>query len=278
MVNQRVKRLLVLGIAPELVSTFVGIIIGIVTYHEEIAATRSLTHNLVEWIININAGAVAHQLAWLLLIKLGYQQPIEGVASLRSIWKPTGLGTILTFVFVFLINQGWQLPREVIVMMFFQVIAICVIVHIFLFQFRFYSTQHRLMQPESGEIPPPGEEAIDSSDDFIALNIDERIEKVKLDQVSHIKVEDHYCTIVYVKENTWQQWTVYGKLKTYEEQYGDHLLRINRSVLANPRMVARVERVSGKHHITLKGEPEQSFTLSASQKHLLDHLIPTVQP
>ena len=161
-------------------------------------------------------------------------------------------------------------------MMLFQVLAICLIVHTFLFQFRFYMATYDLSGVGQQPLRTDGEET-QKSENFIALNYNERIEKVNLDCVSHIKVEDHYCTVIYLKENKWQQWTVYGKLKTFEEEYPTRLIRINRSVLANPQMVMKVEKSGGKHLIYLKGESTSPYILSSAQKHLLDHLIPVVK-
>ena len=124
-------------------------------------------------------------------------------------------------------------------------------VHTFLFQFKFYAISNKLSS--SGDQDSDSEASV-AEEEFIPLNFDERIEKVNLSMVSHIKVEDHYCTVVYLKQNEWLQWTVYGKLKTFEEAYPTRLIRINRSVLVNPDMVAKVGKSGGKHLIILKGE------------------------
>ncbi len=276
--KSQLKRLLLVGLGPEAVCTLVGVIIGIITYRDETAAIRPFSEHLVKWIFRVNAGAVAHQLAWLIVLRSLKLEVWDEPVNLKTIWKPTVLGVFLTFVFIFLLNKGYELPIDAIIMMFVQVVAICIVVHIFLFQFGFYS-RYSTFRNSKNKVDRPSTLSSNSSNSegFISLNFNERIEKVNLDQVSHIKVEDHYCTVVYLKENSWQQWTVYGKLKTYEKEYSNRLLRLNRSVLANPDMVAKIEKNSGKHMVTMKGDPEAPFTLSSSQKHLLDHLVPVVE-
>lgn len=275
--RNKLKRFLVHGLGPELVCTLIGIIVGIITYREQVAAHRTLTSNLLEWIININAGAVAHQLAWFTVVQLFKIKTWEESSTLKGIWKPTLLGVVLTFVFVFLVNKGFSLPREAIVMMFFQVIAISLVVHVFLFQFKFYDMSNKLLRQEFGfDTNPTANGPTARTEDFLPLTINERIEKVNLDQVSHIKVEDHYCTVVYWQDGSWRQWTVYSKLAAFENDYPNRLVRINRSVLVNPNQVVKVAKNSGKHLITMKGEPATSYPLSSNQKHLLDRIIPVV--
>ena len=53
------------------------------------------------------------------------------------------------------------------------------------------------------------------SSDFLKLESNEKIEKINLSLISHIKVEDHYCTVVYYKDNEWRHSTLYGKLKNF---------------------------------------------------------------
>jgi hypothetical protein len=273
----RIKRFLVQGLGPEVVCTLVGVIIGIITYRDQVAASSTLTANLVDWIININAGAVAHQLSWLIVIKSFKTRTWEEPSTFRAIWKPTLLGMVLTFVFVFLLNKGYTLSRETIVMMFFQVVAICFIVHVFLFQFKFYDISNKLLGLEYGVAVNPGTAGqTEKNEDFLPLTVNERIVKVNLDLVSHIKVEDHYCTVVYLQDSGWRQWTVYGKLTTFENDYPSRLIRINRSVLVNPNQVIKVEKSAGKHLITMKGEPAVPYPLSSNQKHLLDRIVPQI--
>ncbi len=263
------KRLALHLIAPELVCTLVGVIIAVIKFGDD--PDVSLLESSFEWVVFLNAGAVAHQLTWLLALK-GFKW--ESSATFRGIWRQTAMGVLLTFVFVYLLNIDQNLGAEGVFRMFLQVVVICVIVHIFLFQFKFYAFTQRLYNPENVEEATKSDLAVE--EDFIPLNYDERIEKVDLKWVSYIKVEDHYCTVLYQKGAEWLDWTVYEKLKTFEEQYSHRLIRVNRSTLVNPQMVEKVERAGGKHLITMKGDPDSSFPLSSSQKHLLEKLIPVI--
>lgn len=263
------KRLALQMVAPELVSTLVGIIIGVIKYGDDPAMT--MTQSVLEWVIFLNTGAVAHQISWLLTIKVFRWKTSS---TLRGIWKPTLGGVLLTFAFVYLLHIDENPAAADVRQIFIQVVAVCVIVHIFLFQFNFYAFSDRLFRPKENEECSSDPEP---EKDYLSLKIDDRIEKVELSCVSYIKVEDHYCTVIYRKESEWLQWTVYENLKTFEEQYAHRLIRINRSTLVNPDMVERVEKTAGKHLVTMKGDPGSSFSLSSSQKHILDSLIPVIE-
>ena len=256
-------------IAPELICTLVGTIVGIIKYGD--VSDASLLDCIVEWVIFLNAGAVAHQLAWLLALK-GFKW--ETGPTFKGIWRQTAMGVLLTLIFVFLLNIKEMDNPESLFRMVLQVMAICVIVHIFMFQFGFYAFTYRLFHPEMAGKTVDVES--EGGLDFIPLNYNERIEKVDLTCVSYIKVEDHYCTVLYQKDSDWLQWTVYEKLKTFEEQYSHRLIRVNRSTLVNPDMVEKVEKSGGKHMIFMKGDSQSSFPLSSTQKHLLERLIPVI--
>ncbi|MBU2647074.1 LytTR family transcriptional regulator [bacterium] len=256
-------------VAPELVCTFIGVIIGVITYGDDPAVGPA--QNISQWVIYLNAGAVAHQLAWLLTLKVFRW---ETASTLKGIWKPTAMGVLITFLFILLLNIDDDLSLNSVLLMFSQIVAICIIVHVFLFQFKFYSFSNALFNPEKGVLSDDNSPG--NGKDTLLLTVEERIEKVDLKMISHIKVEDHYCTVVYLKDTEWRQWIVYEKLKTFEQQYPQRLLRINRSTLVNPEMVVKVEKTGGKHLITMKGTPTTPFPLTPSQKHLLDHLIPII--
>ncbi|MBU2510058.1 LytTR family transcriptional regulator [bacterium] len=277
--SSKTRRIIIQILAPEFFCTIIGVIVGIVTFDK--GSNRDFLYNLGFWIVNVNAGAVAHQISWLFFLSFFRQENRESLVTIKKIWKPTVPGILLTFVFVFFLNEGYSLSPEAVLVMLIQVIAICIVVHVFLFQFKFYKAINELKQPEA-QAPGSSESSADPSllhkevEEFLSLTIDERIEKVDLRLVSHIKVEDHYCTVIYFNNEECKQWTVYSKLKSFEDQYPTRLVRINRSVLANPDMVEKVEKSNGKYLITMKGDPDIPFSLSASQKHLLDKLVPVV--
>ena len=121
------------AIIPIVFCTFIGLIIGIITHGED--SKNGFTGNIIKWVLSVNAGAIAHQLGWVLNYAVFKW---ESSSSIRGIWKPTTFGVLLTFVFILLIDKENYSSLEDVLLTFFQVISVCVIVHVFLFQFKFY--------------------------------------------------------------------------------------------------------------------------------------------
>jgi len=211
------------------------------------------------WIFRINVGAFANIFAYFISIRV-FKWDTEN--SFRGIWKQASIGCFFTFLAMFFTNKDVTTPTSILFLAI-SVIIITIIVYVFLFQFGFFS------RPLNTTSLPPV--------DYLFLKDSERVEKIDIRQVSFIKVEDHYCTVVYQKEQEWQEWTVYEKLKNFEEKHQASLVRINRSTLVNPQWVEKIEKNKGKHLIHMKCKNSASFPLSSSQQHLLDHLIPVIE-
>lgn len=94
------------------------------------------------------------------------------------------------------------------------------------------------------------------------------------DQVSHIKVTDHYCTIVYRADEVWKSCMLLDSLKSFEERYPGRFLSINRSTLINPHWIEKIQLHQRK--IIMEGDSETTFTISQSRvENLKEHLSPS---
>ncbi|MBT4090432.1 MAG: LytTR family transcriptional regulator [Deltaproteobacteria bacterium] len=242
-------------LVPLLVSTLIGGFIGFITNVD--SSQDKLLLDMGVWIFRINVGAIGHVTAFLIgrwLFKW------ETDNSYGSVWKQASIGCFLTFLAMLFTNKDITKPISVLFLAV-AVVGITIIVYVFLFQVGFFKRLDDTLSPLT---------------DFLTLKENDRIAKIAVQSVSLIKVEDHYCTVIYQQENEWKEWTLYGKLKSFEEKYKDSFLRINRSTLVNPQWVEKVEKIKGKYQIHMKQKDNQPFPLSPSQEHLFDQLIPKI--
>ena len=96
---------------------------------------------------------------------------------------------------------------------------------------------------------------------------------IELKDVSHIRVTDHYCTIVYLQENQWKSWMIMERLKTFEVRYNRLLLKINRSTLINPERIDKIQLLQRK--LTMQGEPDFLLTISQSSLEAVKAILNT---
>ncbi|NQU64833.1 MAG: LytTR family transcriptional regulator [SAR324 cluster bacterium] len=242
-------------LVPLLMCTLIGGFIGIITNID--SSRDKLLTDIGVWVFRINVGAMCNITAFL---AGQWVFKWETKNSFQGIWRQAAIGYFLTFLAMFFTNDD---ITDLISVLFLavSVLIIAIIVYVFLFQVGFFK---RLDQ------------SLSTVTDFLTLKENDRIEKIAVGSVSFIKVEDHYCTVVYQQENEWKEWTLHGKLKNFEEEYKNSFLRINRSTLVNPKWVEKVEKTKGKHVIYMKHKDKHPFPLSPSQEHLLDQLIPII--
>ena len=261
------KFYLISALAPFAICTIVAVIIVI---------TKGLDNfswlELLRKVFHLNIGVIAHELVWFvgpLLIKWDMQPTIRGT------WKFSVSGFALTYILVviFVAPLDWEVFS--LFKLFVEVAAVCIVVQVFLFQFGFYHYVYRLENENSTKETAPSA-LKNQAAPLLTLKSNDRIEKVNIHAVSHITVQDHYCTVFFQSDNEWEQRTVYERLRNYENRFQDYLVKVNRSTLVNPNMVRKIEKSNGKFVVLMKGEPELPISLSASQKHRLDNLIPIV--
>jgi hypothetical protein len=272
--NRRLK-IITFCLFPYVVCTFTAVIITLINREDAITFSE-----LLREIIHLNIGVLAHEVAWLLsssVFKWEFKPIIKGV------WKQSLLGFFLTYLTILFFNDTNSFNPLFPVFLFFEVGAICIIVQAFLFVTKFYNTIYKLQYNEdyhfektSRQLDQIRTENEEKPDRFLMLRDNERIEKINTKMVSHIIVEDHYCTVIYKKDETWEQWTLYEKLKNFEKEHPNDLIRINRSTLVNPIRVGKIEKTEGKYWVNMSDKEESRFPLSPSQKHLLEDLIPII--
>lgn len=264
------KRQFAFLLAPYIICAIVGIFIGIIT--NEKFPQYSIVENILIWMINLIPGVMAHQMAFF----WGYYVfEWKFSPTVRGTWKQNLLGIFLTFLLVLIVSPEEIKGAVSLFRLFFQVAGICIIIYLFLFLFKFYHTAEKIFSETlttEDETKKNGEEP----SDFLKLESNEKIEKINLNLISHITVKDHYCTVVYYKDNEWRHSTLYGKLKNFEQKYAYYLLRINRSTLVNPKMVEKIEKIDGKYFLSMKADYEPPFPISSSQKHHLNKLVPEI--
>ena len=253
-------------LTPFVVCTAVAIIIFILDGLEKFRWAH-----LLKRIFDLNIGVIAHEFVWFFGI---YVLKWKMKPTIKGTWKFSLLGFLLTYIFVIVFSKPFVFEFFYLSKILAEVAAICLIVQVFLFQVGFYkrTDQFHNKQNNSDEINVE----TNQNSSILILKSNDKIEKIDINIVSHILVQDHYCTVYYQKENGWEQWTVYEKLKNYENQFKDFLIKINRSTLVNPNLVDKIEKSEGKYSIYMKGEPDRSINLSSSQKHLVENLIPVI--
>lgn len=264
------KKLIIFLLTPIIICSIIGFFLGIITNGR--FPQYNVFETILFWVISLNPGVIAHEIAWLLGHNVFKWKMSPNV---RGTWKQNSLGLLLTFVFVLIITYGEIENVASLFLQFFQVAAICIIIYVFLFQFKFYHTVEELFYKKE-KLHDETLSIKEEPSDFLRLKNNERIEKINLNQISHIIVEDHYCTVVYYKDKEWQKCVLYEKLTNFEQKYPSYLLRINRSTLVNPKMVKKLKKIEGKYYISMKANPESPFPLSPSQKHHLDKLVPKI--
>ena len=235
--------------------TLIGGFIGVITNID--SSRDKLLLDIGVWIFRINVGAICNITAFL---TVEWLFKWEKKNSFQGIWRQASLGVFLTFLAMLFTNKDVRDPVSALFLLL-AVLIIAVIVYVFLFQVGFFKRLDETLSPVT---------------DYLTLKENDRIQKIALQSVSFIKVEDHYCTIVYKQENEWRDWTLYGKLKTFEEKYKDSFLRINRSTLINPNWVEKIAKIKGKYLVYMKDKDSSAFPLSPSQEHLIDQLVPVV--
>ena len=254
-------------VAPFVVCTVVAVVIVIVG-----GLSSFSWSNLLLRVAHLYTGVIAHDLAWLLGI-VWFQWDMR--PTIRGTWKFSVLGFVLTYILLAIFIRLFRMEMLSLIRLLIEVATICFVVQVFLFQFGFYRYIYRLLKEHGlSETKASGWE--NRKEQLLTLRSNDRIEKVSIDTVSHISVRDHYCTVFFQKENRWEQRMVYEKLKNYESRFKNHLVKINRSTLVNPSMVGKIEKSAGKYWVFMKGELDSPISLSVSQKHLLDNLIPIV--
>jgi hypothetical protein len=273
--KKRRLKIITFCLFPYAVCTFTAVIITLISKEDDISFSV-----LLREIIYLNIGVLAHQVAWQLsssVFKWEFKPIIKGV------WKQSLLGFFLTYLAILLFHDTKSFSPLFPVFLFFEVGAICIIVQAFLFVTKFYNTIYKLQYNEdyhfektSRQLDQIRTKNEEKPDRFLMLKANERIEKINTKMVSHITVEDHYCTVVYKKDDTWEQWTLYEKLKNFEEEHSNDLIRINRSTLVNPIRVGKIEKAEGKYWVNMTDKNASRFPLSSSQKHLLEELIPII--
>ncbi len=240
---------------PLLMCTLIGGFIGFIINTN--SSPDKLLFDISIWIFRINVGAICNITAFL---STRWLLKWETKSNFRSIWRQASIGCFLTFLAMLFTDKDVKEPLSVLFLLIV-VLIITIIVYVFLFQVGFFKRLDETLSPIT---------------DYLTLKENDRIQKIALQSVSFIKVEDHYCTVVYQHENEWKEWTLYGKLKNFEEQYKDSFLRINRSTLINPKWVEKIEKTKGKYLIYMKYYDNSAFPLSPSQEHLVDQLVPVV--
>lgn len=218
-------------------------------------------------VLDLSCGVVAHEIAWALGL---YVFKWKMAPTIKGTLRFSLLGYLFTLLYAVLSSDSISLELIYLVKVSFRVAVICFLVQVFLFQFGFYKKLHKQRNKSEEENHQYNVESL------LTLKSNEKIERISIAVVSHIYVQDHYCTIVYQKDNQWEQSTVYEKLKNYESQFDSHLIKINRSTLVNPEMVQKIEKKEGKFNISMKGSEDATFVLSNSLKHLVDDLVPVV--
>ncbi len=98
------------------------------------------------------------------------------------------------------------------------------------------------------------------TDQFLLIEENGTTTPVPFDCISHIRVADHYCTIFYERDNSWRNWMIIERLKTFEKRYNGLLVRLNRSTLINPARIDKIQLLQRK--LTMDGEPGNLLTIS----------------
>ena len=137
-----------------------------------------------------------------------------------------------------------------------------------LFYFYRHSDKNRTIENQPEEETPPNQ--TDAPDYFLIEN--KGVTKtIPINNISHITVADHYCTIYYREGESWKQWLILERLRTFEKKYPHLLRRISRSSLINLEYVLKIQPLQRK--LTMCGEPETAFTISQSKLEEIQQLV-----
>ena len=209
------------------ITIFIGVLVG--TLSQPGLTSEQRLDNLGFWVVSIAIGYLSHVCVLLLFL---WADKIPTEKTFAGYLPAMASGAGFTALIMFGLTLRPQSDLESILLLLANVLALSLIVQVFLFQSVCYNL---LSETQKEKLKKKLRKASQSPKaNFILLEIssDETLQ-IYHESLRVITINDHYLTYFYEIENKTKEVTLYGSLKTVEEQLKMVMVKVNRSTLVN---------------------------------------------
>ncbi|MDX2469325.1 MAG: LytTR family DNA-binding domain-containing protein [SAR324 cluster bacterium] len=209
------------------ITIFIGVLVGSLSQPGLSGAQR--WENLGFWVVNLALGYFAH--VFVLLVFL-WANKIPKEKTFLNYLPVMISGALFTSLAVLVLVTGFDSRLGEIALLVANVAALSLIVQFFLFNSICYNLLSQLQRDKLNSKLVKA--SLAPNTDFILLEVSpEETLQIFHESLLMITINDHYLTYYYQEEKKTKEVTIYGSLKTVEEQLQVILTKVNRSTLVN---------------------------------------------
>jgi len=252
-----------------------GVLISFLKFSPE----QNLAQSIVIWVLELFLGTLIYSGTWLVcwaVFKWKFRAEI--LKHLHFSFLSVNLIFVAILLLTIYVPHDHPPPTEayqttwfwVAIVLWVQVLCVCILVELFLSVSGFLKIVEKLFNSDDVK-----EERMDEEEPLQNIITFEGDKKIPSELISHITIENNFCTVVYLEDSDVKSSGTYTNLRYFENQCPDFFLRINRSTLINPTMVMKIEKVQRQYQITMKGDSTHSFLVSRSKSDMVISLMET---